>query len=618
MNTQKYRPTLKHFYCFILAVLLAAAFIKSGFADEALSRKDRQTGFLVVAPDRGFTGNEEIIDEFDLFAKGRNASLLFVTDERTQKYLRAGVDRLLNKGADRIVAIPLFISAAAPRYQLARQLLERERLNVPVSYARPYGESVFAVEDLADKLRTIQQPADTALVVVGYGAVDNDSEQKMRADWKRIVEKAAAGLGFSSTSVLIGHDKKDEEGEKRTVRLKQGLADTAESNGEKGKTVVVPFHLGPRFDSMMSFDAKLERLLPPGAQLIPEGNLNTRADSANSRVNANARDEASASAGSLATWLQREANRSQPLAAEDIGVVFLSHGADFNWNETMREAVQPLMKRYKIEFSFSMADQSTIERALRKLEQRGAKAAVIVRVFAMQDSFRKPVERMAGLDIESGIQEIVDIHAGHGHGHGHAHSGMGGAIPAPRIRTSLPIQTVGGLGSSPLFAAALLDRAHALSRNPARDTLILVAHGSGSDRQNELWNRALEDLAEHMRRSGGDKFRAIKAATWREDWPDKRAPWIKKIRGMVEDAKKEGGSAIVIPARTTGQGPEGKFLAGLEYDLGSGFAPHPLFVQWVDEQVKMGLAQFAEARRAAMTTSEVEDYAPYPEKGLWW
>lgn len=609
MNRQKYMSTLKRFSCFILAALLGAASIKPGFADEALSKKDRQTGFLVLTADRGFVGNEEIIDEFHVFAKGRNASLIFVTDERTRKYLRSGVDMLLKKGAERIVVVPLFISAAAPRYELARQLLELEKPAVPVSYARPYGESFLAVEDLADKFRVIPQPADTSVVVVGYGATDDDSERKMKADWQRIAEKAAAGFGFSSINVLIGRDKKDDDAEERTARLKQGLANAADGAGSaaggsgKPKTVVVPFHFGPKFDSMMTFDGGLKRLLPSGTELLAEDRPESRPDG-------------SAVTGNLATWLQREANRTQAIAREDIGVVILSHGADFNWNETMREAVQPLMKRYKIEFAFSMADQATIERALRKLEQRGARAAVIVRVFAMEDSFRKSIERMAGLDIESGVQDASDVHAGHGHAHGH---GAASAVPVSRIRTSLPIQTVGGLGSNPLFAAALLDRARTLSKNPAQDTVILVAHGSGSDHQNALWNRKLEEIAEHMRKAndGTGEFRAIKVATWREDWPDKRMPWIEKIRAMVEEARMGDGKAVVIPARTTGEGPEKKFLAGLEYDLGSGFAPHPAFVQWVDENVKAGLAQFADARTSGTATVEAENYVSYPEKGWW-
>jgi hypothetical protein len=166
----------------------------------------------------------------------------------------------------------------------------------------------------------------------------------------------------------------------------------------------------------------------------------------------------------------------------------------------------------------------------------------------------------------------------------------------------------------------LLDRARTLSKNPAHDTVILVAHGSGSDHQNEQWNRKLEEIAEHMQKANGtaSEFRAIKVATWREDWPDKRAPWIEKVRAMVEEAKNHGGRAIVIPARTTGEGSEKKFLSGLEFDLGSGFAPHPMFVQWVDEQVTAGLAQFADVRNTGMATAETENHVSYPEKGLWW
>lgn len=84
----------------------------------------------------------------------------------------------------------------------------------------------------------------------------------------------------------------------------------------------------------------------------------------------------------------------------------------------------------------------------------------------------------------------------------------------------------------------------------------MVAHGSRSDYQNEQWCKTLETIADHMRKAGGSDFQAIKVAIWREDWPDKRAPSIEKIRAMIEDANKQGGRAIAIPARITGQGFE--------------------------------------------------------------
>ncbi|SFW15493.1 CbiX protein [Nitrosovibrio sp. Nv17] len=566
-----------------LALALIGTSIRPGFAQET-GQEDKRTGFLVVAADRGFIGNEEIIDEFQAFAKSRNVALTFVTDERTEKYLKKNLDALLQGGAERIVVAPLFLSAAEPRFVLARALLERNKPGVPLVYARPYGESYFAVEDLADRFRGIQAPKEARVVVIGYGATGDENERKIKADLARIADKAAAGFGFASTRVLVGHDKTEEDDiEVRASRLQKELTAAAEEGGAAGKSIVVPFHLGPKLDSMMSFDSKLKWLLPAGADILAEG-------------------DRSSPASGLSVWLQREAHRSRPYAAEDVGVVLLAHGSDFNWNETMREAVEPLAQRYKIEFAFSMADPVTVERALRRLEQRGAKAAVIVRVYGMESSFRKDIERMVGLDIEEGDASGGSGYGGFMHGHG------GGAPthPAPRIRTALPVQTVGGVGASPLFAAALLDRAQALSRNPARDTVILVAHGSGSDHVNEMWNRLLEEIAGHMRKAGGDKFHAIRVATWREDWPDKRASWIEKIRGMVTEAGSRGGRAIVIPARTTGEGPEKQFLSGLEYDLGSGFAPHPLFVRWVDENIQAGLARLDSARQAGVAQSEKE------------
>jgi sirohydrochlorin ferrochelatase len=590
-----------------LAAILFSAAGGLALAGENASKKnvkDSKNGFLVIAPDRGFAGNEEIADAFDVFTKGRNASLVFVTDERSGKYIKSGLDTLVAAGARRIAAIPLFISAANPRFQLARTLLDREKPSVPVSYGRPYGETFFAVEDLADKFRAIKNPANSRVVVVGYGATDNDNEQAMRADLRRIAESAAAGFGLASIEVVIAYGLKDEEGEKKKAVFKRELAEALNKTGDAPDTVVVPFHFGPRFDSMMSFDAQLRRQLPRGVQFIQK---NGSDDSA---------------VRNLAIWLAHAANRSQQLASQDFGIIVLSHGSDFIWNESVRNAVEPLTKDYKIEFAFSMADQPMIERAIHRLEQRGAKAAIIVRLFALSDSFRRPVERMAGADIEG-------VGAGGAGGHGHApndgghsqrgHGAHGGhghdpsAIPTARIRSTLPVETVGGLDSSPLFAEALLDRAQALSRNRTRDTVILVAHGSGDDRLNQQWEAQLEAIAEHMRTGGGSEFLAIRTATWREDWADKRGPQIEKIRTMVEDAARQGGRALVIPARTVGEGPERKFLSGLEYDLGSGFAPHPKFVQWMEEQIKRGVRQFNNTRYRETASAEPEEDAWAPE-----
>jgi hypothetical protein len=242
-------------------------------------------------------------------------------------------------------------------------------------------------------------------------------------------------------------------------------------------------------------------------------------------------------------------------------------------------------------------DQTTAS-AVRRLDERGVRATVLVRVFGMQDSFKSDIERLIGHDIEADAARPGQPAPQHDHGqasssHGdHGH----GSASAARIRSPAVLTSAGGLDDHPLFAQALVARAKALSRNPAKETVILTAHGTKEDERNDEWLALLESIANKMRANGGAVFRDIRVATWREDWPDKREPWVTRVRGWVEQAGRDG-DVIVIPARTNGVGPEARLLTGLNYRLGAGFAPHPLFARWVDEQV----VQVLDSRQSATT-----------------
>jgi len=483
---------------------------------------------------------------------------------------KSGLASLRQQNINRIVVLPLFISAAEPRYQLVRTLITEENQTIPVTFTKPYGESYFAVEALATRLRSMQHTAQQRLLVVGYGAQNDTHRRAMYDDWMRIVKQASQGISFRSVnSLILLEAQKDEEPESYFNKSKQQLATALTALGpvaKNSKNQVIAFAFGPKYDSMMSLESRLKRLLPENAVL----------------------NQFEIEPQQLAMWMERQANRNLPLAEEDIGVILFAHGSDFHWNENLRVAVAPLMNRYKIEFAFSMADPYTIERALHKLEQRGAKVAIVVSAFASRSSYRNEIGYLAGLDIENQDDythhDNNSGHGGHGHG-GHAQS----STPVPRILTSLPVTWTGGYEDNPLFASALFDRVLALSKDPSRETVILTAHGTQDDRKNDEWLEKLNSIANQMQNQGGQKFKAFKVATWREDWPDKRAPWVKKVRAMVTEASKQGDRVIVIPARTTAVGPEKRFLSGLEFELGEGFAPHPLFTQWVDEQIHQGL-----------------------------
>src|SRR5699024_1516719 len=303
------------------------------------------------------------------------------------------------------------------------------------------------------------------LVAVGHGASDAAGAEAMARALERLVAAAAEGRHFDSVQVRV--PEKDDD-----------LSAALDGLGEHDWAL--PLQVGPLYSEMMAFSSRLEHALPDGADMI-DGELFSHP--------------------AVTAWMQREAARYQPVDDKRLGVIVHAHGAGFHWNETMRQAASPLAEDYMLDFAFSMGGAGTLTRAIERLEQRGAEAVVIVRVFSMADSFLGGIERLIGADYEA--CRPGDLGPMHGHG-----------APAARVLTSLPVVTHGGLEDDPLFARALLERARDLSRQPERETVLLVAHGKGDDEGNARWLDLLESLRQQMMEHGGDDFRDIRIGTW--------------------------------------------------------------------------------------------------------
>lgn len=553
----------------ILALLLVSALLiwPAAIAAPASGEPVTSAGVLVIAPDRGFLGNAEVRDAFDAFAQGRNAELLYVTDARSEAVLDTRLAALRSRGARMVTVLPLFVSAQEARWQQAQGWLQaRQAQGMALLYARPYGTSYLAVEDLSARLREASAHGQR-LLLLGYGAGDAAAAAAMREELRRIG-------GFASTLAPDAIDAAvyPERGAQDAEALRSRFS--AAVKAAQG-AVVVPVALAPRADTMMEFTGWFASDVPKDAQLLVSPVATTEA---------------------LSQWMQRAAaqavqQRTAPEPAR-IGVVALTHGADWFWNDAIEQALAPLQARHPVAFAFSMADPPTVERAVRELERTNAQAIVVVRAFGMADSFRSEVERMLGLDVESGAPP--QAHAG-GHGMGDMagmdmghHGADAGIAAAPRIRSALPMVTVGGVDADPLFARALLANARSVSTDPGKETIILTAHGQGEDAANQRWLDLLESLASQMRAIGGDRFRAIRVATWREDWPEKNKLAVAQVRAMVEEADRDGGRALVVPARINGRGAADRYLAGLDFGWGQGFVQTPHFAQWFEQEVGKG------------------------------
>lgn len=533
---------------------------------------DADTGVLVVTADRGFLGNDEIRDAFDAFAKGRNAELLYVTDARSEKILDEELGSLTRRGAKRIEVLPLVMSSADARWKLAEGWLDaRRQRGLQLAIAKPYGASYLAVEDLSARLREVHTDKHR-LLLVGYGAGDPATAATMREELKRMGGFAST-LAPDAIDAVVYPARKAKDADAMRKQLNDVI------HAAHG-ALVVPAAFAPRDDSMMDFSGWFSDDLPKDAQLV---------------------DSPIAGKDALAQWMQRadiEAGMQfVPLEPSQIGVVALAHGADWFWNRDIEQALSPVAARHKLAYAFSMADPPVVERAVRKLEKENVRAIVVVRAFGMASSFRGSVERMIGADVENGAtthgSHAMAMHAMHGGDMDMMHHGMAGMSLAasPRIRSALPMVTVGGVDDDPLFAKALLANARSVSKHPSRETVILVAHGQGDDAGNKQWLDLLGSLANRMRADGGNDFRAIRYATWREDWPDKNKVAVKQVRAMVAEADRDGGRALIVPARINGRGAADRYLKGIDFGWSRGFAQTPYFAEWFEQEITRGTEQ---------------------------
>jgi hypothetical protein len=265
----------------------------------------------------------------------------------------------------------------------------------------------------------------------------------------------------------------------------------------------------------------------------------------------------------------------------DFGVLVMAHGGPPEWNQAVLDAVAPLRSRYRIEVAFGMADAGSMEQSVRRLESEGARRIGVVRLFASGESWRDRTAQILGIAPGAPARPQHAEHAAEGH-HGHA---MGYWKLDTQAAYALSDE---GLLEAPAMGAILADRARAVSRNPAQEDVLVLAHGPDSDAENERWLAQLNARADAVRAVG---FRRVQVETLREDWPDKRRAAEARIRDFVETAARSGGTAIVLPFRLQGFGPYAKVLTGLDYVADQhGLLPHPNVTNWIEQQIA-GLQQ---------------------------
>lgn len=276
-------------------------------------------------------------------------------------------------------------------------------------------------------------------------------------------------------------------------------------------------------------------------------------------------------------------------AREPYGVIVMAHGGPPEWNRAVEETVAPLRARYDIEVAFGMADAASLQEAIRRLEARNVRRIGVVRMFVSGESWLERTEQIFGL--KPGAPPAPP-HDAKGH---HEHRGHSMAFYRVASNATFELSR-DGLVDDPAMGRVLADRARTLSTDPAREDILVLAHGPGDNDENARWLAKLDSRASVIREVA--PFRRVQVETLREDWPDKRAAAEERIRAFVARAAAEGGTAIVIPFRVQGFGPYAKVLDGLTYRSdGQGLIPHAEVGAWIEKQIRALPSQSLQARR---------------------
>jgi sirohydrochlorin cobaltochelatase len=263
--------------------------------------------------------------------------------------------------------------------------------------------------------------------------------------------------------------------------------------------------------------------------------------------------------------------------AHEFGLLVMAHGGGAVWNREVETMLAPLRHDYVLEIAFGMADAVSLQEGVRKLEAQGVRRIGVVRLFISGESWYQRTEQILGLRPGAPARPREDAHAGHGD-----HAGHSMAFWQMDTNAAFALSAQ-GLAEAPEMGAVLVERAQALSRDPHRESVLIIAHGPQNDAEDQTWLAQIGTRAEAVRQAA--PFRRVQVETLREDWPEKRAASEARIRAFVEHATREGGVAIVIPYRVQGFGPYAEVLEGLTYvSDGRALLPSAQVEQWVRRQ----------------------------------
>lgn len=281
------------------------------------------------------------------------------------------------------------------------------------------------------------------------------------------------------------------------------------------------------------------------------------------------------------------------------GILLLSHGGSAEWNGRVLQLARTVDQTRPVEVAFEMATRANIQAAVDRLATRGVTEIVAVPLFVSSwSSVVTSTGYLLGLRAEAPPALAVFAKMAHpdpaASPAGASHAGHDGPAAASLGSTpgvsKIPItRMTPALNGHPLVAGILTTRARSISRSPADEAGVIVAHGPTSDEENNRWLQDMGALAAAMALT--EKFASIDYLTVRDDAPKPiRDAATAQLRALVSARTGEGRRVLIVPLLLSFGGIERGIktrLEGLPYTMAdAALMPDDRLAAWTLEMAK--------------------------------
>jgi len=252
----------------------------------------------------------------------------------------------------------------------------------------------------------------------------------------------------------------------------------------------------------------------------------------------------------------------------DVGVLALGHGYKLGGNEQFENYAGPIaeIKPTAVAAGMAMMSSSHIQDAVDELtKNHGVKTIVVMPMEPGDDS-----SLINQWKYIFGLRDDAPY------------------LTVPRVKTDAKIVFTKSPASDPRMGEIMRDFSLEVSKDPAKDRLIIVSHGPERPEDNPAELARLEAHAKTIRNTSA--FKDVKVLSIEDDAvPEIRAARLAELRGMVKEATDAGREVVVVPMILTRGGFHARLkkdLDGLTFNFANrGLIEHPLFQDWINAMV---------------------------------